>query len=352
MSLHAKIQKLNKLIFNQPVIKSNAVVWLQGDRLDRGPKALELYRRALAPKLVISGNELLIGRGIKVGENNISLAEMKTWLLKKGVKKTDIIVDNKSFNTRGQAVNIIWLAKKNNWDRIILVASWPYYQFRAFLTFLKAAEELRWNGQILNQFAVLKAGDKPGGRQEISAKLQKAEEAKLVAYKHHIAKVEQGIKYLMDFNREFALSFRQARLSDAKFLFNLRNEPEVRANSFSPEKIAWSAHKRWLSGVLKNKKRYLYIVINGRGKRMGQVRFDISGKQAEISIALLANFRGRGLGSKVIGQACSYFFNSQTQIKKIIAQIKAKNNSSIKAFAKAGFFAFKITKSAVHMRYV
>src|SRR3989339_397174 len=121
--MNKKLILLNNLILNDMPEKCEAIVWLQGDRYDRGPKTAELYRKGWASKIIISGNNELIGPKKRPGENNVSLGEMRRWLLERNIKESDIIVEDKSLNTRDQSINVCKLAKKNRWKKIIIVGS-------------------------------------------------------------------------------------------------------------------------------------------------------------------------------------------------------------------------------------
>jgi hypothetical protein len=189
--------ELQALIQIQVLEESDAIIWLQGDRYDRGPKVLELYDNNLASKIVISGNDLLIGPITRPGENNISLEEMRQWLLNNKVNKDDILMDNNSFNTHDQSINITKLAIKKKWKKIIIVGSFPHYQARYFLTFIKGAITTGWNGKIINQFVVVNDNEKPGGRNETAARLLEKEKDKIKKYSNDLVSVNTGICYLI-----------------------------------------------------------------------------------------------------------------------------------------------------------
>ena len=61
-------------------------------------------------------------------------------LLSSGVPRDAIIHEKKSQNTREQAIEVINMAKANNWKKVILVATHEH-QYRAYLT--RMADEIR-----------------------------------------------------------------------------------------------------------------------------------------------------------------------------------------------------------------
>lgn len=347
--MNPKLIELNNLILQQQPEKSDVIVWLQGDRFDRGPKVIELFQKGWAPKILITGNNELAGLGKRPGENDVSLAEIKEWLIKRGIKERDIIFDDKAFNTREQALNTLHLAKREGWNKIIIVGSWPYYQFRAFLTFLKTADELQWTGKIINQPVVLAEETIPGGREKTVKELLAEEIVKLEKYKEHLADIEEGSRHLL-LNKEI-LSFRKAKMADADLLLQWRNDPIVRQFSFNQQIISKGEHIGWLEKVLKDSRRHLYIIINLQGESIGVVRFDEVGETAEINITIADEFRGKGYGCQSIWQACRFFLASHPHIKKVIARIKEENEVSIKSFAKANFKENKRENRMVYLEF-
>lgn len=139
-------EKLCYLIFNEPLKKADAIILLTGDGYFRLAQALNLYQQKWAPKIVISGGTDDISYG------SIHAEKIANKLVKMGMLEKDIVIEAESRNTREQAINVMDLAKKNKWKRILLVAS-PHHQLRAFLTFLKAMEECGIKLEIINSSA-------------------------------------------------------------------------------------------------------------------------------------------------------------------------------------------------------
>ncbi len=136
-------EKFIILIDNEPLKKSDAIVLLEGDGFNRINKTVQLYKDDWSKLIVISG-----GLNNPAG-GSYPAKIMKKELIKFKIPDKNIILENDSQNTKEQAENIIKLAVKNKWKRIIMVAS-SYHQYRAFLTFLKEVLKNKINLEIIN----------------------------------------------------------------------------------------------------------------------------------------------------------------------------------------------------------
>lgn len=190
-----RIREMLNLIEKEKPQKADAIVWLQGDRYDRSKKVLSLFRKGWANKIIVSGNNELIGPDKKEGEKNISLIEMVNWLKKRGVKTSQILIESESFNTEDQAKNILRLSQKMGWEKIILVTS-LYHQLRVFLTFLKKAQKIGWKGILINQPVKINWNKIPGGRKKKCKELFKEELKKIKKYRDNMATIREGLSYL------------------------------------------------------------------------------------------------------------------------------------------------------------
>lgn len=190
-----EFKKLYNLIIKEMPQSSDVILWLQGDRYDRASKVVWLYKNNYGKKIIITGNNLLIGKKLRIGEDNISLSQMKNHLLKRGIDKKNIIIDDGAMNTRDQAEHIFKIAKDKKWSKLILVGS-SYYQPRAFLTFLKEAKKIDWFGKIINQPAIIDWNIKPAGRDKIAKIIFKEEFEKIKKYKKDVVTVLDGLKYI------------------------------------------------------------------------------------------------------------------------------------------------------------
>lgn len=174
---------------------AEAVVFLQGDRFDRIPAALILYKKGLAKNIFITGNDDLIGRGKRNDENDISLDKIKNVFLKNGVSNQAMIIDNRAFNTKDQAANTIKTALKKDW-RTILVLTSPYHILRAYLTFVKEAIKQGWSGEIVMCAADLKWSQIPSGRSKNALEMLTIELEKIKKYQSNLSNLKEGIDHL------------------------------------------------------------------------------------------------------------------------------------------------------------
>jgi uncharacterized SAM-binding protein YcdF (DUF218 family) len=123
-------EKFIVLVDNDCTKVSDAIILLEGDGLNRYQHAIDLYNQGAAGFVVFSG-------GITNYEyGSFPFEDVLPYILKTGFPADKLIHEDRSLNTREQAVEIVKLAKTNNWKRLILVAS-NEHQYRAYLTFLK-----------------------------------------------------------------------------------------------------------------------------------------------------------------------------------------------------------------------
>lgn len=133
------------------------------------------------------------------------------------------------------------------------------------------------------------------------------------------------------------LSIRAAEEADGELLLSWVNDPAVRRMAFSPDSIGPGEHGLWFQDKLRDDDCLLYIVTAPDGEPVGQVRFDVDElHDAVISISIAPAWRGHGLASEAIRLATAEARRC-TNLAAIHAYIKAENEASIRAFARAGF---------------
>lgn len=128
-----------------------------------------------------------------------------------------------------------------------------------------------------------------------------------------------------------------------EFLFQIINDPQVRAMSFDSKPIDWETHCAWFARRMdENIPFYLGTVGN---EPCGYVRFqaangpwDAAREDAVVSMALHPRFRGRGLAVPMLGAACREVLRT-TSVRRIHARVKSANAASLATFHGCHFAA-------------
>jgi len=132
------------------------------------------------------------------------------------------------------------------------------------------------------------------------------------------------------------ISWRKANIQDAELYFNWANERIVRLNSYHKNQISYPEHVEWFRNKLESPDCFFYLFIDENKTPIGQVRIDRSAGEVIIGISIDKNYREKGLGNKMLMEACgNYFIYFPAGV--INAYIKKDNPASIKIFEKAGF---------------
>lgn len=131
------------LISNDRLKRGDVAVLLEGDGLSRVDEVVRLYQDHWVEKVVFSGGVPRPDRGSYPQELVVPA------LIREGVRKEHILVEDRSQSTRDQAVQVLQLAEVHHWRRLLLVAS-HYHQYRAYLTFLKVVLEKRYDMEVIN----------------------------------------------------------------------------------------------------------------------------------------------------------------------------------------------------------
>lgn len=179
------------LLDNQPVRSASAIVMLEGDGFSRIAESVRLYKQKVAPRIIVSG-------GLdKVNLGCFPAAILARELIKKGVPRKDIVLEEKSQHTQAQAEEVLALCKKNKWNSIILVAS-HYHHYRAFLTFLQQIQKMEYTGFGLQSVPVrdLSWQEKTPSGSRIELLGDEFKKITIYQKKKHVASFRAGIEYL------------------------------------------------------------------------------------------------------------------------------------------------------------
>lgn len=138
-------------------------------------------------------------------------------------------------------------------------------------------------------------------------------------------------------DRMRGLHLRPADAQDCRFLYELRNDPLVRASSFHTEEIPYEQHQKWYEQKRKNENCRIYI-LEDAGAPVGQVRADRDerGESAEISYAIAEWARGNGYASWMLA-AAEEQLSEKGFCRELLAEVKNDNIASQKVFQKLGY---------------
>ena len=149
-------------------------------------------------------------------------------------------------------------------------------------------------------------------------------------------KVRRSSEMIMPEPQPPQISLRPATQDDCRRLWDWRNESATREASFDTHFIPYEHHESWFSRKLQSQDTQIYIIMDASGHEVGYVRFNISGEEAEISVSVDKDERGKGYGAAAIRQGSDQVLSSGP-VKRIIAHIKQDNSASLTAFQRAGY---------------
>lgn len=133
------------------------------------------------------------------------------------------------------------------------------------------------------------------------------------------------------------LKLRQADLTDAQLLFDLRNHPEVRRQSNNVSEIDFDSHKKWFEAVMLDQSKQVLIAEKCR-QPVGMVRFEQKGGAYLMSWAVFPRLHGQGMGKEMLKCAVKSMDNNT-----LMAEIKYDNLASIKIAEHIGMALVKKT---------
>ncbi len=173
---------------------SDGIVWLQGDRFDRGAAVVSLHK-ATGSTIFIVGNDETVGSRRQLGEENVTLGRMREWLEIEEVPSSAISVVPHALNTCDQSVLMMQEAKRRAMKSMTIVVS-EYHVVRAFLTFLRARQEASWKGELFVR-SVPPASDKaPSGINMSARELKLMEKQKIAKYGNDVSSITEGRDYV------------------------------------------------------------------------------------------------------------------------------------------------------------
>jgi len=140
------------------------------------------------------------------------------------------------------------------------------------------------------------------------------------------------------------ISLRSATEADETLMLHWANDPQVRANSFSPNSIAVADHHNWFQKGLADSNRLLLIATAKDGCPIGQIRFDQQpasaeggAREARVDLSLDRCARGHGLAAELVRLGLQAMEQRWGAATDAVAEVLPSNTSSNACFARAGF---------------
>ena len=132
----------------------------------------------------------------------------------------------------------------------------------------------------------------------------------------------------------YHMRLRKADLSDSNDILSWRNDETTRRFSVNKDVVSQGEHDKWFRRKLDDPDTDFYIGIDGDCK-LGLVRIERTAENtAEVHINMNPEFRGRGLGTGLLGEAVALGLK---KYERLIARVFTDNPASVRIFEKAGF---------------
>lgn len=132
------------------------------------------------------------------------------------------------------------------------------------------------------------------------------------------------------------IKLRVAEDKDLENTFRLTTQKHIREVSFSKDEITLQSHNDWFFQK-RSDTNCLFLIAEAKGSFVGQIRFDIKGDEAVISISLVDQYRGRGVGRRVFYEGLEVLISLRPEVRSVKAYIKNNNRISISFFSKLRF---------------
>lgn len=169
--------------------------------------------------------------------------------------------------------------------------------------------------------------------------LEKNNYQKEAVLKEHCYFENKYIDVLIHSKKTEHIAIRLAKENDAMQYFVWANSKMVRENAINTALIDLPTHLVWFAEKLRSPYSKLYY-FSVNENPLGQVRFDKQNNLAVIDYSIDENYRGKGLGRKMLYMAMGNYLKLLDKDKKNIifsARVKENNIASKKIFQQLGF---------------
>ena len=130
------------------------------------------------------------------------------------------------------------------------------------------------------------------------------------------------------------LYLRPAKEKDVCIYYDWANDPVVRQNALNPKTISLNTHLEWFESRMAESHTHMFVLM-AKDLPVGQVRFELQNKEAEIHYSLDELVRGRGWGIYLVNIGVETLHNISRPV--INARVKNGNKASLSIFKNLGF---------------
>jgi RimJ/RimL family protein N-acetyltransferase len=128
---------------------------------------------------------------------------------------------------------------------------------------------------------------------------------------------------------------RRAEQSDCERYYEWANDPVVRKQSLSTDRIEWDSHSHWFSQQLTSPDSRLFVAIRN-DQLVGQVRFNRSqGNEWTVSFSVAEEARGSGIGKQLLSLGAQHIRRELDAT--LLAIVRIENAASANCFRKLGW---------------
>ena len=130
---------------------------------------------------------------------------------------------------------------------------------------------------------------------------------------------------------------RKANESDIADIYKYLHRDFIKKYSEVGEKAEWQNHRRWYKFLINSSNYLLYIIEDENGRFLGQLKFELEGETSIISIYLLKEIRGKGLGRSIIEMGLEELQHESDEVDVVLAYILEENEVSVNLFKSCNF---------------
>lgn len=143
------------------------------------------------------------------------------------------------------------------------------------------------------------------------------------------------------------LKIRLAQPTDAREIWEIRNEPAALAVAAIPKVIPLAKHTAWFNNKYFTDKGSICFVAEADQSVVGYCRFDLDKDKYINSIAVASSMHGKGIGTLLLKQSIEQLKSSLP----IHAEVRKFNTASIKMFERVGFKKISENDHNIYFQY-